>query len=232
LKGSIYLLPVTLGGKDFSQVIPSAVLDITRELRLFIVEDIRSARRYLRLIDKQFPINDTTFLELNEHTSDKDVSALLEPVLNGSDCGVMSEAGQPGIADPGTRVVALAHLKGIRVIPMSGPSSIILALISSGLTGQQFTFNGYLPVKTEARAARVRELEKKAGEGYTQIFMETPYRAGKIADTLLSVCKNDTLLCIASDITLETEWIKTRRIVEWRRNPPEIDGKLVIFLLK
>lgn len=232
MKGSIYLLPVTLGGKDFSQVIPSAVLDITRELRLFIVEDIRSARRYLRLIDKQFPINDTTFLELNEHTSDKDVSALLEPVLNGSDCGVMSEAGQPGIADPGTRVVALAHLKGIRVIPMSGPSSIILALISSGLTGQQFTFNGYLPVKTEARAARVRELEKKAGEGYTQIFMETPYRAGKIADTLLSVCKNDTLLCIASDITLETEWIKTRRIVEWRRNPPEIDGKLVIFLLK
>jgi 16S rRNA (cytidine1402-2'-O)-methyltransferase len=232
LKGSIYLLPVTLGGHDFSQVIPDKVLEITRKLRLFIVEDIRSARRYLRLIDKKFPIDDTTFLELNEHTADSELSFLLEPVLKGSDCGLMSEAGLPGIADPGARIVAMAHRKKIPVIPMSGPSSIILALISSGFNGQQFTFHGYLPVKPAERAARVRELEKKAGEGYTQIFMETPYRAQKMAEALISTCRNDTLLCIASDITLETESIKTGRIEEWRKSPPKLAGRLVIFLIK
>ncbi len=232
MKGSIYLLPVTLGGKDYSQVIPAKVIEITKKLRLFIVEDIRSARRYLRLIDKAFPIDDTTFLELNEHTPDREVSALLEPVIRGSDCGLMSEAGLPGIADPGTRVVALAHRKNITVIPMSGPSSIILALISSGFTGQHFTFNGYLPVKPVERAARIRELEKKAGEGYTQIFMETPYRAGKMADAILAVCNKETQLCIASDISLETESVRTMKIEEWQRNPPKIKDRLVVFLLK
>ncbi len=232
MKGRIYLLPVTLGGNDFSRVIPDQVLEITRKLRLFIVEDIRSARRYLRLIDRKFPIDDTTFLELNEHTADSELFFLLEPVLKGSDCGLMSEAGLPGIADPGARIVAMAHRRNISVIPMSGPSSIILALISSGFNGQQFTFHGYLPVKPAERTTRVREIEKKAGEGYTQIFMETPYRAQKMADTLLSVCRNDTLLCIASDITLETESIKTGRIEEWRKSPPKINGRLVIFLIK
>ena len=232
MKGRIFLIPVTLGGNDFSQVIPGKVIDITRNLRYFIVEDIRSARRYLRLIDRSFPIDDSSFFELNEHTADADVSSLLEPVLNGSDCGLMSEAGLPGIADPGARLVALAHRKNIQVIPLSGPSSILLALISSGLTGQQFTFNGYLPVKPAERTAKIRELEKKAGEGYTQIFMETPYRAGKLADELLRVCSINTRLCIAADITLATEFIKTLRIGEWRKNPPEINGRLVIFLLK
>jgi len=232
LKGTIYLLPVTLGGNDFSKVIPLKVLDITRRLRFFIVEDIRSARRYLRLIDSKFPIDDTIFYELNEHTADADVSSLLEPVLKGTDCGLMSEAGLPGVADPGARIVALAHHKKIQVIPMSGPSSIILALISSGFSGQRFTFSGYLPVKPAERTAKIRELEKKTGGGYTQIFMETPYRAQKLADSLLSVCRNDTQLCIAADITLDTEHIRTLRIEEWRKNPPDLNGKLVIFLLK
>lgn len=232
MKGTIYLLPVTLGGNDFSKVIPLKVLDITRRLRFFIVEDIRSARRYLRLIDRKFPIDDTIFYELNEHTADADVSSLLDPVLKGTDCGLMSEAGLPGIADPGARVVALAHTKKIQVIPMSGPSSIILALISSGFSGQQFTFNGYLPVKPAERTAKIRELEKKSREGYSQIFMETPYRTQKMVDTMLSVCRDETQLCIAADITLETESIRTLRIDEWRKYPPDIDGRLVIFVLK
>lgn len=232
MKGRLYLIPVTLGGDDFSNVIPEKVISLTRELRYFIVEDIRSARRFLRLIDKQFPIDDSVFFELNEHTADSDISHYLEPVLNGSDCGIMSEAGLPCIADPGARIVALAHIKKIAVIPLSGPSSIILALISSGLNGQQFTFNGYLPVKPAERAARIRDLEKKAFEGYVQIFMETPYRAQKMLDALLVTCRNDTRLCVASDITLPTESIRTMTISEWRKSQPSLNGRLVIFILQ
>jgi 16S rRNA (cytidine1402-2'-O)-methyltransferase len=232
VKGSIYLIPVTLGGDDFSKVIPEKVISLTKELRYFIVEDIRSARRFLRLIDRQFPIDDSVFFELNEHTADSDISHYLDPVINGSNCGIMSEAGLPGIADPGARIVALAHKKKIKVIPLSGPSSIILALISSGLNGQQFTFNGYLPVKPSERASRIRDLEKKASEGYAQIFMETPYRALKMMEALTTTCRNDTMLCVASDITLASESIRTMTISEWRRSLPELNGRLVIFILQ
>ncbi len=232
MKGKLYLLPVTLGGPEYSRVIPETVLSLTRELRFFIVEDIRSARRYLRLIDRNFPIDDTTFFELNEHTADSEISHFLDPIMNGSDCGVMSEAGLPGIADPGARIVALAHKKRIDVRPQSGPSSILLALISSGMNGQQFCFNGYLPVKPAERASKIKDLEKRASEGFSQIFMETPYRAQKMADTLLSVCRPDTFLCIASDISLTSESIRTLEISEWRLNPPELNGRLVIFILR
>jgi 16S rRNA (cytidine1402-2'-O)-methyltransferase len=232
VKGKLYLLPVTLGGPEYSRVIPEAVLSLTRELRFFIVEDIRSARRYLRLIDKKFPIDDTTFFELNEHTADSEISQFLDPIMKGSDCGVMSEAGLPGIADPGARIVALAHKKRIDVRPQSGPSSILLALISSGLNGQQFCFNGYLPVKPAERASKIKDLERRASEGFSQIFMETPYRVQKMADTLLSVCHPYTLLCIASDISLDSESIRTMEISEWRLSPPELNGRLVIFILK
>jgi len=176
VNGRIYLIPVTLGGDDFLRVIPEKVIGLTRQLRYFIVEDIRSARRFLRLIDKEFPINDSVFFELNEHTGESDITNYLEPIFNGSDIGVLSEAGLPGIADPGAGIIALAHRKRIIVTPLSGPSSILLALISSGLNGQNFSFNGYLPVKPAERSAKLRELEKKAGEGYAKIFMETPER--------------------------------------------------------
>jgi len=230
--GRIYLIPVTLGGDDFSKVIPERVISLTRLLRFFIVEDVRSARRFLRLIDKEFPINDTVFFELNEHTRDSEIAQYLDPVLKGSDMGIMSEAGLPGIADPGARIVALAHQKKITVTPLSGPSSILLALISSGLNGQNFTFNGYLPVKPAEKAARLKDLEKKSREGYAQIFMETPYRNQKMFESIISSCDNNTMLCIAADITLSSESIRTMKISEWKRNIPALNDKLVIFVLQ
>jgi 16S rRNA (cytidine1402-2'-O)-methyltransferase len=230
--GRIYLIPVTLGGDDFLKVIPEKVISLTRQLRYFIVEDIRSARRYLRLIDKEFPINDTVFYELNEHTRDEEIADFLIPVINGSDTGIMSEAGLPGIADPGARIIALAHNKNITVIPLSGPSSILLALISSGLNGQNFTFNGYLPIKPAERSAKLRELEKNADSGYAQIFMETPYRNQKMFESIIGTCRNETKLCIATDITLPAESIRTMRISEWKRNLPMLNDKLVVFVLQ
>jgi 16S rRNA (cytidine1402-2'-O)-methyltransferase len=232
VNGRIYLIPVTLGGDDFLKVIPEKVIGLTKQLRYFIVEDIRSARRFLRLIDKEFPINDSVFYELNEHTGDKDISDYMEPVFNGCDIGLLSEAGLPGIADPGAKIVALAHQKKITVTPLSGPSSIIMALISSGLNGQNFTFNGYLPVKPAERSARLRELEKKAGEGFAQIFMETPYRNQKMLESVLTVCKNETLLCIAADITLPTESIRTMKIAEWKKSLPLLNDRLVVFVMQ
>jgi 16S rRNA (cytidine1402-2'-O)-methyltransferase len=159
VKGRLYLIPVTLGGNDYSAVIPEKVISITRQLRYFIVEDVRSARRFLRLIDKSFPIDESGFFELNEHTPEDSISQFLEPLINGSDMGLMSEAGLPGIADPGSLLVALAHRRKISVVPLSGPSSIILALIASGLNGQNFTFHGYLSVKPNERASRIKEIE-------------------------------------------------------------------------
>jgi 16S rRNA (cytidine1402-2'-O)-methyltransferase len=232
VNGRIYLLPVTLGGEDYLKVIPERVINLTKQLRYFIVEDIRSARRYLRLIDRQFPIDDSVFFELNEHTDNKDISHYLEPVLGGNDIGLMSEAGLPGIADPGALIVAMAHKNGITVTPLSGPSSIILALISSGLNGQNFTFNGYLPVKPAERSVRLKELEKKASDGFAQIFMETPYRNQKLLETITTVCNENTKLCIASDITLESEAIRTQTIAEWKRNLPSLTNKLVVFVMQ
>lgn len=232
MTGRIYLIPVTLGGDDFLKVIPEKVISLTRQLRFFIVEDIRSARRFLRLIDKEFPINESVFFVLNKHTAESDIVHFLEPVLKGSDIGIMSEAGLPGIADPGARIIELAHQKNIVVTPLSGPSSIILALISSGLNGQNFTFNGYLPIKPAERTAKLRELEKKAGEGYAQIFMETPYRNQKMLESIIATCHHETKLCIAADITLRTEFIKTMRISEWKRDLPLLNKRLVVFVIQ
>ncbi len=232
MKGRIYLIPVTLGGDDFKDVIPEKVIAITKRLRFFIVENLRSARRFLRLIDKGFPIDESVFYELSEHTVEKDISHFLEPVNNGHDIGLMSEAGLPGIADPGARLVALAHQNKIVVTPLSGPSSIIMALISSGLNGQNFSFNGYLPVKPPEREAKLRELERKTNEGYAQIFMETPYRNQKLLESILETCHKDSMLCIAADITLSTESIKTMRISEWKKNIPDLKDRLVIYVLQ
>ena len=232
VKGRIYLIPVTLAGDDYQKVIPAKVLDITKALRYFIVEDIRSARRYLRLIDKQFPIDDSVFFELNEHTADSEIEHYLKPLSGGSDIGILSEAGLPCIADPGAKIVALAHTKDIIITPLAGPSSILLALISSGLNGQNFTFNGYLPVNPADRSAKLRDLERKAGEGFAQIFMETPYRNQKMLESIITTCHSDTLLCIAADITLPDESIRTMRISEWKRDLPLLKDKLVVFVMQ
>lgn len=232
MKGRLYLVPVTLGDEDYQKVIPERVLEIIRGLRFFIVEDLRSARRFLRLIDKKFPIDDSTFLELSEHTQDPEYAHYLDPAQNGSDMGLMSEAGLPCIADPGSKIVMMAHEKGIRVTPLTGPSSIILALISSGLNGQSFTFNGYLPIKPAELTTKIREIEKKAGQGYSQIFMETPYRAQKLFDQLTALCNNNTKLCIAENITLPDESIRTMSIGEWKKNQPALTDRLVVFVMQ
>lgn len=229
--GSIYLIPVTLGGTDFDRVIPGFVTDIARSLRYFVVEDLRSARRFLRMIDKTFPVDESVFYELNEHTPKEEIAGFIAPVLQGNDLGLMSEAGLPGIADPGMLIVRLAHSMDIRVVPMAGPSSILLALIASGLNGQNFTFHGYLPQKPFNRIAKLKEIEKKILHDGAQIFMETPYRAQKMAETVVASCRPETLLCIACDITLPSEEIKTRKISVWKENPPVVDGRLVVFLL-
>jgi 16S rRNA (cytidine1402-2'-O)-methyltransferase len=232
MKGNIYLIPVTLGGDDFLKVIPEKVISLTKLLRYFIVEDVRSARRFLRLIDKSFPIDETVFLELNKHTIESEISGYLEPAIKGSDMGVMSEAGLPGIADPGAKIVAMAHKNNLKVIPLTGPSSIILALISSGFNGQNFTFNGYLPVRHTEKVSKIRDLEKKTREGYAQIFMETPYRNQQLFESLIETCNSDTMLCIAVDITLPSEYIKSRKISDWKKNIPALGGKLVVFVLQ
>jgi len=232
MPGKLYLLPVTLGGSDPAMIIPAGVLDITRSLRYFIAEEIRSARRYLRLIDKTFPVDDSVFFVLNEHSKDDELDAFLEPVLKGHDAGIMSEAGLPCLADPGSRMVALAHRKGIRVVPLSGPSSVVLALIASGLDGQNFSFNGYLPVKEADRAIAIRELEKRSRKGGSHIFIETPYRSLKMLETILAVCNDDTMLCVAFDLTLPSESVTTMRISSWKRNHCHIDGKPAVFILQ
>ena len=232
MKGKIYLIPVTLGGNDYRQVIPEKVINLTVTLRHFAVENIRSARRYLRLIDKSFPIDDCVFLELSEHTGDSDIDGILIPVMNGNNLGLMSEAGLPGIADPGAKLIEEAHRRDIDVVPQSGPSSIILALISAGMNGQNFTFNGYLPVKPAERDSRIKEIEKRSGCGETQIFMETPYRAQKMLESILAVCFPGTKLCIAADITLPTEFIKTKKISDWKKEVPLLNDRLIIFILQ
>lgn len=232
MKGKLFLIPVTLGGDDFQSVIPERVLDIIRGLRYFIVEDLRSARRFLRLVDKKFPIDESTFLELSEHTADPEYLHYLDPALEGHDMGIMSEAGLPCIADPGAKIVMMAHQKNIRVIPLSGPSSIIMALISSGLNGQSFTFNGYLPVKQGELTVKIKEIEKKASQGFSQVFMETPYRTQKLFDLLMSLCNDSSRLCIASNITLPDESIKTMSIAQWKKNQPSLNDRLVVFVLQ
>ena len=232
MNGKIFLIPVTLGGDDFRKVIPQQVIEITTSLRYFVVENLRSARRYLRLIDKSFPIDESNLFELNEHTNDSEITSFLAPVLKGNDIGIMSEAGLPGIADPGTNLIRAAHKINIRVVPLTGPSSIIFAIISSGMNGQNFTFNGYLPVKLSDREIKIKEIEKRSGNGEAQIFMETPYRAQKMFDSVLAVCRTETRLCIAADITLETEYIKTKKISDWKKETLQLNDRLIIFILQ
>ena len=232
MAGKLYLIPTLLGNQDPNSVIPLNTLEITRKLRYFIVEELRTARRYLRLIDKSFPIDECSFFVLNEHTADSEFEEFLVPIEKGVDIGLMSEAGLPCIADPGSKIVFLAHKKLYCVVPMAGASSIILALIASGLNGQNFTFNGYLPIKPAERFKKIKELEKKSLEGVAQIFMETPYRNNQTLETLLSACLNDTYLCIATDISLTTESIRTKKISEWKTETTNLKDRLVVFCLQ
>lgn len=229
---NLYLIPTTLGGQKTESVIPNANSLIIKNIKYFIVENIRSARRYLKNNDPDIKIDDLNFSELNEHTSKQGLEDLISPLFNGFDVGIISEAGCPGIADPGADIVRLAHEKNIRVIPLVGPSSVLLSLMASGLNGQNFAFIGYLPVKRNERIKMIREIERRSStERQTQIFIEAPYRNLKLLEDLLSTLNDHTKLCIAVDLTLETEFIQTKTIVSWKKKVPEIDKHQAIFLI-
>ena len=231
--GTLYLIPVTLGEDNITQVLPPDVVNITQRLDSFVVESEKSARHFLSTIKTIRPVRELTLNLLNEHTEQKDVNALLAPLLAGKDVGLMSDAGCPGVADPGAKLVELAHQKGIRVIPFVGPSSILLSLMASGFNGQQFTFLGYLPVDKTQRNQKLKEIEKRSlTNKETQIFIETPYRNQNMLDAIMSVCQPNTKLCIACDISLTTELISSKTIASWRKSPlPDLHKRPAIFLL-
>ncbi|MFO7852967.1 MAG: SAM-dependent methyltransferase [Bacteroidota bacterium] len=232
LKGKLYLIPVTLGSKDHNYVIPPKVLLLIGSLRKFAVEDVRSARRFLRMVDPEFPIDQSDFMLLDKNTASEDIGKMLRCLNEGSHMGLMSEAGMPGIADPGAKLVIRAHASGVKVIPLTGPSSIFLALMSSGLNGQNFTFNGYLPINKYDRIREIKKLEKMAREGQSQIFMETPYRNMKLLDDIVTTLSHDTYLCIAASITKPDEYISTRSISDWaKKGLPDINKKPAIFII-
>lgn len=217
---ALYLIPVTLGDTAISQVLPDYNCQIILQIKHFIVENIRSARRFLKKVDKSIDIDSLTFYELSEHTDAlaKETQHLLDPLIQGQSMGLLSEAGCPGVADPGAVAVELAQKKGLQVIPLTGPSSMILSVMASGLNGQSFAFNGYLPVKNLERAKRIRELENRAWrENQTQLFIETPYRNEKMIETLLHTLRPDTRLCIAAGITTAEEFIKTKTCAAWKK---------------
>lgn len=215
-------------------VLPAANLAVMNSLDYFIVENVRSARRFLSKAGVERRIEELEFVELNEHTrSAQDVERMLKPVLEGRSAGVISEAGVPGVADPGADVVALAHRKGVRVVPLVGPSSILMAIMASGLNGQSFAFVGYLPVKEPERIKRLKELERRAmGENQAQLFIEAPYRNIKLFETMLKTLSPKLKLTVAVDITSPEEFIKTRTIEEWRKSGmPDMAKRPTIFLL-
>jgi 16S rRNA (cytidine1402-2'-O)-methyltransferase len=228
-RGRLYLVPVALGG-DAQSVLPPATLSIVRGLDRFIAENAKSARAFLKTIGHPRPLQEIHIDVLDEHTRVQDVAPLLEPLLAGRNVGLLSEAGCPGVADPGAVLVRQAHAAGLRVVPLVGPSSILLALMASGMDGQRFRFRGYLPVDKVARAKMITQLEAQSS-GETQIFIETPYRTAAMRDALLEHGRPDTHLCIAADLTLPGEFVATRTIVEWKKKPPDIDRRLVVFLL-
>lgn len=232
MTGKIYLLPITLGDSIPETVIPKAVIDKITTLRYFIVENVRTSRRFLRLLDKNFPIDNSQFYELNKHTKINEIDAFLTPAKNGNDMGIMSEAGVPGVADPGSQVVSLAHKQNIQVMPFVGPSSILMAVMAAGLNGQNFAFNGYLPIKPSERIRKIAALEKRSKtEQQSQLFIETPYRNNALLDDILKTCQPNTLLSIAVDITLASEFIKTDSIKNWRKQKPDINKRPGIFTI-
>jgi|SRR5215831_19086754 len=231
--GVLYLLPNTLGDTAAEAVIPAAALHRARSLDCFIAEDPKSARAFLKRIGYPRALQNTRIERLDHNTPPADVASLLEPVLAGRDAGLLSEAGLPAVADPGAALVRLAHQKGVRVVPLSGPSSLFLALAASGLEGQRFAFHGYLPVPKSELVATLKELERQSRRlDQTQIFIETPYRNESTLETMLQTLGNDTLLCVAADLTLESEMVKTQSAAAWRKAVPQLKGRPTVFLLQ
>ena len=230
--GTLYLVPTALGGLDITGFIPPATLSTIQRLGHFVVENPKSARAFLKAVGHPRPLQELEIATLDEHTPSSRAVELLRPLLEGKDCGLLSEAGSPAVADPGATLVRAAHTRGVRVVPLVGPSALLLALMSSGMNGQRFAFHGYLPVERSARDRRLAELEAESGrKGVTQMFIEAPYRNEALFDAIVRTCRPDTLLCLATDLTLATETVHTRPVSEWRNARPGLDRRPTVFLL-
>ena len=232
-KPALYLIPVTLGDTAISQVLPDYNHDIIVGIKHFIVENIRSARRFLKKVEQSIDIDELTFYELNRHTDRKIIGEYLEPLAHGNAVGIISEAGCPAIADPGADVVAIAQSRGFKVVPLVGPSSILMSLMASGFNGQSFAFNGYLPVDVPGRIKALKKLENKVyNEDQSQIFIETPYRNSKMMETMLQALRPSTKICIASGITTPEETIITKTVEKWKKGPlPDFEKVPCVFLI-
>ena len=232
MKGRLYLIPSPLGDNDPAEVIPAPTLALMQEISTYVVEELRTARRYLSRAGLKGRIGELEFHTLNEHTTPQEVEAMAHLFDDGRNVGLITEAGLPAVADPGSALVALCHRCGIEVVPQVGPSSLMMALMGSGLNGQSFAFVGYLPAKTDERRNAIRSLEKTSQiHKQTQIFIETPYRNDSLLSDLLQVLQPSTKLCMAADITLEDATIKTKRVSEWRRENPIIGKRPCVFLI-
>lgn len=232
MKGVLYLIPTPLGDIDPALVIPAGVLELLPTIKRFVVEELRSARRYLSRAGLKGRLDTVELYELNEHTADSEIVSYLNLFNDGISVGMISEAGLPAVADPGARLVELCHENGIKVIPLVGPSSLMMALMSSGKNGQSFAFNGYLPIKSDDRKSKIKQLEKLSKSfGQSQIIIETPYRNNALMADFLQVCSPSTKLTVAMNISMDDEFIKTHTIEEWRRKPIEFNKKPAVFIL-
>ena len=231
-KPTLYLIPVPLGETSIERVLPSYNREIIVGIKHFIVENIRTARRFLKKVENSIDIDELTFYELNKHTNPNDIIDYLMPISKGFSVGIISESGCPAIADPGSDVVAIAQQKKYPVVPLVGPSSILLSMMASGFNGQSFAFIGYLPVDSGERVKKIKQLENRIfNEHQTQIFIETPYRNMKLVEELIKNCNSSAKLCIAMNITCDDEYIRTRPIKEWAKGLPDLSKKNCIFLL-
>ena len=231
-KGKLYLIPSPLGDNDPQEVIPQPVLESLQRFRTFVVEEVRTARRYLSRAGLKGKIGELEFHELNEHTDAAVIEGYLTLFDDGNDVALISEAGLPAVADPGAQLVALAHSHGIEVVPAVGPSSLMLALMASGLNGQSFAFCGYIPAKTDERRSRLRTLEKVSAQlRQTQILIETPYRNDSLFADILSVCSPNTKVCVAANITMPDAYIKTRKVAQWKKEGLVIGKRPCVFLI-
>ena len=232
METALYLIPVTLGDTSIEKVLPSYNKEIILGIKHFIVEDVRSARRFLKKVERSINIDELSFYTLNKHTSAEEISGYLKPLLGGESMGVISEAGCPAVADPGADLVAIAQRKNLKVVPLVGPSSIILSVMGSGFNGQSFAFHGYLPIDPSERIKRIKVLEQRIySENQTQLFIETPYRNNKMMEDIVKNCRPQTKLCIAANITCEDEYIKTKTVKEWQGKLPDLSKIPCIFLI-
>lgn len=232
MKGRLFLIPSPLGDNDPAEVIPAGVLSMLPSISTYVVEAVRTARRYLSAAGLKGHVQDIEFHELNEHTTPEEVEALMKLFDDGRDVGLITEAGLPAVADPGAQLVRLCHRHGVEVVPMSGPSSLMLALMASGLNGQSFAFLGYLPAKTEERRQALRSIEKHSSTArQTKIFIETPYRNDSLLADILSVCRADTEVCIAANITMPDAFIRTKTAGEWKKSVPTVGKRPCVFLI-